>query len=197
MENKIEQAIEILQQGGIIIFPTDTAFGIGCRVDDKKAIARLFKLRKRPETKATPVLVSNAEMAQNYTQPIAKEIQEKLINKYWPGALTIVLPCITEKIPLLVRGGGETIGLRMPNHPTTLALINGIGLPILGPSANFAGEKTPYTLQDIDKELIKQIDYLVPGQCTLKQASTVINCTTKPWKIERQGAIVLNNLGLT
>src|SRR5260370_819983 len=68
MEKTIKQAIQILNQGGIIIFPTDTAFGIGCRVDDEKAIAKLFKLRKRPETKATPVLVSSQEMAQDYTQ---------------------------------------------------------------------------------------------------------------------------------
>lgn len=193
MSEQIATAVKILNQGGIGIFPTDTAFGIGCRLDDEHAIQRLFHLRKRPQTKATPVLVSSDQMAQNYWQSIPKAVKDQLIDKYWPGALTIVLPCQTDKIPSLARGGGNTVGLRMPNHPTALELIKNIGVPLLGPSANFAGEKTPYSLQEVDKHLLKLVDFVVEGECTIKQASTVIDCTTSPWHILRQGAITIKS----
>src|ERR1700734_3609274 len=122
----IKKAVQILKDGGIVIFPTDTAFGIGCRLDDGKAIKRLFTLRKRPETQATPVLVSNIHMAEEYLQQIPQEVIEKLVKPYWPGALTIVLKSKTDKIPVLVRGGGENLGVRMPDHPTALSLIDGV-----------------------------------------------------------------------
>jgi L-threonylcarbamoyladenylate synthase len=189
MQADIEKAIKIIQEGGIVIFPTDTAFGMGCRIDNENAVRRLFTLRKRPETQATPVLVSSFEMAQEYLEFIPEEVKGKLIGTYWPGALTIVLPSRIEKIPSLVRGGKDTLGVRMPNHPTALELIKGAGVPLLGPSANFHGEQTPYNLADLDGELIKLVDYIVPGECSVKQASTVIDCTVEPWKILRQGAV--------
>lgn len=185
----IAKAIEILRNGGIVIFPTDTAFGIGCRIDDESAVKRLFTLRKRPETKAVPVLVSSFHMAQEYLQQVPQDVVEKLVEPYWPGALTIVLKSKIDKVPELVRGGGSSLGVRVPDHLTTLALINGAGVPILGTSANFAGEKTPYEFEDLDQELVKLVDYVVPGKCHTKKASTVIDCTTSPWQILRQGAI--------
>src|SRR5690348_10879973 len=102
----VAKAIEVLKDGGIVIFPTDTAFGIGCRIDDEDAVKRLFTIRKRPETKAVPVLVSSLHMAQKYVQEVPQDVIEKLIKPFWPGALTIVLSCKKEMIPDLVRGGG-------------------------------------------------------------------------------------------
>lgn len=189
MNEQIIKAIELIKHGGIVIFPTDTAFGIGCRIDDEKAIERLFKVRKRPETQATPVLVSSLEMAQNYVLPISHEVKAKLIDKYWPGALTIVLPCLAEKVPNLVRGGTSTLGVRMPNNNIALEIIKNIGVPLLGTSANFHGEQTPYKFEDLNPELVKLVDYVVPGECSVKEASTVIDCSVKPWKILRQGAV--------
>lgn len=187
--NDIQQAVKILNQGGIVIFPTDTAFGIGCRIDNEKAIQKLFKIRKRPESQATPVLVTGLDMAQQYLLSIAPEIINKLINPYWPGALTIILPCKKEKVPNLVRGSRDNLGVRMPNHKVALSLIRDIGVPILGPSANLHRKTTPYTFTDLDKTLIKKVDYVINGECSIKQASTVIDCSIKPWRILRQGAI--------
>lgn len=191
MKEHIKQAIKFLYYGGIVIFPTDTAFGIGCRMDDEEAVKRLFSLRKRPVTQATSVLVSSVEMAEQYVLKIPQKVRTELIDLYWPGALTIVLPCQKEKVSTLIRGGTNTLGIRMPNHPDALELINGVGVPILGPSANFHGEKTPYSFADLDPELIKVVDYVVPGECNVKEASTVIDCTKEPWKILRQGAVTL------
>lgn len=188
MNNQIQKAIEILKSGGVGIFPTDTAFGIGCVIDDEKAVERLFDIRKRPPTQATPVLIDSIEMAREYFVHIPKEVEE-LMQKHWPGALTIVLQSRTEKIPSLVRGGGSTIGLRIPNHPVTRKLIRGVGKPILGPSANFHGEPTPYTFESLDPELVRLADFVLPGECSVKEASTVIDCTVRPWKILRQGKV--------
>lgn len=192
MENQIQKAIEILKQGGIVIFPTDTAFGIGCAIDDEKAVERLFVLRRRPMTRAVTVLVDTVKMAQDYLQPILQEVIDKLIEPYWPGALTVVLPCLTEKIPSLVRGGGKTLGVRIPNHPVARAIIQGLGKPILGPSANFSGANTPYSFENLDPELVKLVDFVVQGECTTKRASTVIDCSISPWEVVRIGAIKID-----
>lgn len=194
MEKNIAEAITILKQGGIVIFPTDTAFGIGCRIDDEKAVARLFKIRKRPTTQAVPILVDTVKMAEKYVLPIPKDVLDSLIEPYWPGALTIVLHCRKEAVPNLVRGGGETVGLRIPNHRIARRIIQRVGVGVLGPSANIHGEKTPYSFEDLDTKLVKLVDFVVPGKCTLKQASTVIDCTQKPWKILRHGAVDIKQI---
>ena len=190
--NNIDKAIEIFNQGGIVIFPTDTAFGIGCRIDKEKSVKRLFKIRKRPESQAVPVLVSSVEMAKDYLNEFPDAVLEKLVKPYWPGALTIVLPARLDMIPELVRGNGSTIGVRMPNHPVILGIIGKIGVPVAGPSANFHGDKTPYNFKDLNPELVSLVDYVLEGECTSLQASTVIDCSTTPWSILRKGALEVN-----
>jgi L-threonylcarbamoyladenylate synthase len=193
MENQIDQAVKILNQGGIVIFPTDTAFGIGCRIDNENSVQKLFKIRKRPESQAVPVLVSSLEMAKKYIDGgIPEKVVQDLVNPYWPDALTIILKANKDKVPSLVRGGGETIGIRMPNNQTILEVIKKVGVPILGPSANFHGEETPFDFDDLDSNLVSLVDYVVQGECSVKSASTVIDCTQNPWKVLRQGAINVN-----
>ena len=84
MNDQVDEAVRILNQGGIVIFPTDTAFGIGCRIDSKETIKKLFKLRRRPESQAVPILVSDLEMAKKYVKEVPEDIINKLINPYWP-----------------------------------------------------------------------------------------------------------------
>jgi L-threonylcarbamoyladenylate synthase len=193
MNEEIRQAITILKQGGIVIYPTDTAFGIGCKVSDQDAVQRLFTLRRRELTKAVPVLIDGKEMARRYTGTIDEEIVEQLIAPYWPGALTIIFPCISPSVSPLICGKGTTIGLRMPKHPIPLALIKGIKEGIVGCSANFAGEQTPFAFEQLNKKLLKQVDFVVHGNTGEKNvASTVIDCSVHPWRILRKGAIALS-----
>lgn len=196
--DKIKKAIEVFKKGGIVIFPTDTAIGIGCRIDNQDSIRRLFKIRKRPGNKPMLALVDSVKMAQNYLLPIPQEIKDKLIKLYWPGKLTIILQSRIDKVPSLVRGGTSTLGVRFPNNKILLELINGIGVPIVAPSANFSGEKTPFKFADLNLELIKQADYVLnekvsPPAGGEKNVSTVIDCTVVPWKIIRKGAIKIRN----
>lgn len=189
MKSQIKKAVRVLNEGGVVIFPTDTAFGIGCRMDNESAVARLFSIRKRPEDQLASVLVDSIKMAQEYLKPVGKKIKT-LMRKYWPGALTIIYKCKTDKVYPSVRGNGGTLGLRMPDHTTVLELIKGVEVPILGPSANFHGEKTPYVFEDLNPELVKLADYVVQGETNnIRNVSTVIDCSVNPWKMIRQGAI--------
>jgi len=190
--NKVNEAINIIKEGGIVIFPTDTAFGVGCRLDDESAIKKLFEIRKRPVSQATPVLFDSVERIKNYVYPFDSKIED-LMDRYWPGALTIVLKCDKRKVPELVRGGGENLGVRIPDHEIPRKIIEGVGVPILGPSANFHGEATPYKFEELDKQLIKLVDLIVEGKTKEENlASTVIDCTEEPWKIIRQGAVKID-----
>jgi len=199
MERKIEKAIKVLKNGGIVVFPTDTAIGIGCRIDNEEAVKRLFKIRKRPENKPMLALVDSVEMAQKYLLSIPREVKDKLIKPYWPGKLTIILKCDTNKIPSVVRSRGNTLGVRLPNNKILLELIKGVGVPIVAPSANFGGEKTPYSFTDLNSKLVRQADYVLneevsPPAGGEKNVSTIIDCTITPWKIIRQGAIRMQNV---
>ena len=188
----VSQATEIIKQGGIGIFPTDTAFGIGCRVDNAESVKRLFEIRRRPGTQATPVLFDKINQVKEYTLPFDSRV-ESLMQKYWPGALTIVLDCITEKVSPLVRGEGKTLGVRIPDHKTILELISGAGIPILGPSANFHGDETPFNFESLNPELVKLVDFVLPGETKgTGFASTVVDCSKEPWDIIRQGSVYIS-----
>jgi len=187
----LQEGLTVLKKGGVVIFPTDTAFGIGCRVDKEEAIRKVFSIRKRPATQAVPILISGPTMAQQYATSIPKKVRTELIDKYWPGALTIVLPAKRNKISSLATGGGLTIGLRVPNHRVPLFLIKSLQVPLIGPSANFHGETTPYQLSEINPKLFSLVDYIIPGICSTKKESTVIDCSTEQWKVLRTGAINL------
>lgn len=188
--DKVKKAIEVFNAGGIVIFPTDTAIGIGCRMDNQDAVKKLFKIRKRPENKPMLVLVDSVEMAQDYLLPIPQEVKDKLIKPYWPGKLTIILNCNPDKVPFPVRDKRNTLGVRFPNNKILLELIKGVGVPIIAPSANFSGEKTPFRFENLNPELVKQADYVLNEEaCLGENVSTIIDCTVKPRKIIRQGAI--------
>ena len=190
MEDVLSQAALIVRQGGIIIYPTDTAFGIGCRIDNHHAIDTLFSIRKRPRTQATPVLVSSKDMALDYYRDPGSTVRH-FMDTYWPGQLTIIAPCKTELVYSPVRGDGETIGLRIPDHDTPVNIISHVGVPLLGPSANFHGDPTPYRFEDLNPELVALVDYVVPGVCSVKIASTVVDCSVNPYHIVRQGAVTI------
>lgn len=191
MDKYIKEAIRVLDEGGIVIFPTDTAFGIGCRLDRPDSVDRLFALRRRPVSKAMPLLVDSVAMALLYLDHPG-DIVRRLMKAHWPGGLTIVAPCKKNLVYSPIRGNGATIGVRQPDHGTTLAIISGAGVPLLGSSANFHGKETPHHREDLDPELVSQVDYVVPGVCAQRKASTVVDTTVIPAVIIRDGAVLLS-----
>ena len=192
MRKLIQKAVKILNSGGIVIFPTDTAFGIGCRIDMLQSVVRLFELKKRPLNQAVPVLASDLAMAEKYLlSPLPNNVR-RLMNDYWPGALTVIYNAKPDKISPPVAGVNQTLGIRIPNHDLILKVIRQAGVPLLGPSANFHGKPTPYKTEDLDTKLTGKVDLVIGGKCPLKQASTVIDCSKSPWKIVRQGSVTVD-----
>ncbi|OGG01440.1 threonylcarbamoyl-AMP synthase [Candidatus Gottesmanbacteria bacterium RBG_16_52_11] len=183
-----ERAEILLNAGGILIYPTDTAFGIGCLIGASESVRRLFEIRQRPARQAMPALVASVEMALDYFDRPGPTVR-RLMRTHWPGALTIVAPAVPGKIDLRISGGGTTIGLRMPDYPPVLSLIASCGTPLLGPSANIHGRPTPYSLSDVDPLLVMHSDGVMSGTVEHRLPSTVIDCTGSKVRIIRQGAV--------
>lgn len=185
--DSVEKASEILIKGGVGIFPTDTAYGIGCRIDRADSVEKIYEIRKRPLEKSLLALVSSKEMAEAYAY--ISEKADKIIQRYWPGGLTIILRCKKEMVPGIVRSNGDTIAFRMPNHLEILKLIDKVGVPIVAPSANMTGQVTPLSFEEVNKKLIDEVDFALKGVCTIKGVSTIINATADDVKVVRQGVV--------
>jgi len=189
LKKKLVEATRILKKGGVVVFPTETAYAIGCRLDNPKAVKRLIKIRERKEGKPFLVLAADLGMAKIYWQKLPLAV-ETLAQKFWPGPLTIVYFCQKKRVPFLVRAGGETLGIRVPGYGLIRKLVKQVGVPILAPSANFAEKKTPFAFSDLDKKLLKKVDFVLEIPCGgFDKPSTVIDCSQEPFLILREGAI--------
>ncbi|OGD87106.1 threonylcarbamoyl-AMP synthase [Candidatus Curtissbacteria bacterium RBG_13_35_7] len=173
---EIETAVEILKKGGVILFPTDTVYGLGCRMDRPTAIQRIKKIKRT--TQYLPILVDNINQVHKLAFMDNQAIH--LANIYWPGGLTIILKSKREN---------EKIGIRMPNSNVVRQLIDRLGIPIIGTSANFHGAKAVYSDKELDPKLVSLVDYVIKGECDQKIESTVVDATLIPVKVLREGAV--------
>lgn len=189
-EQKLESVVECFKEGGVIVFPTDTAYGIGCRMDFIKSVEKVFNIRNRAETKPVLVLADSIEMIEKYAY--VDEKVKRFAKKYWPGGVTIILPCKTDLVPEVVRAGGSTLAVRIPRHNELLEIIVNVGVPIVAPSANISGHKTPYAQEEVEESILANADQVISGECTYKKESTIIDSTSNPWKIVREGAVKIN-----
>ena len=160
-------------------------------MDLVKSVKKLFKIRRRPLFQATPVLVDYIEMAKKYLDFPLSDIVRQMMEKHWPGGLTIIGRCQKNKVTPLVRGNGDNLGVRMPDHEIALQLIKGVVVPLLGPSANFHGNATPFYFKDVDQKLVKFVDLILEGECKNNLTSTVVDCSVNPYRIIREGAVKL------
>lgn len=185
--SQIEKAVKAFKEGKVVIFPTDTAYGIGCRMDNVSTVKKIYSIRKRQESKPFLVLVSGMEMARQYVG--FDEKASKFLKKQWPGGVTLILPCKKDLVPGIVRAGGETLAVRIPNHEELLEIIKEVGVPIIAPSANIAGDPTPYSLGEVNNKLLDLADYVMAGECAYGKESTIIDATVDPWEVVREGAV--------
>lgn len=188
METNIEQIVEIVKQGGVIIYPTDTACGVGCRIDNEAAVARVYEIKGRELGKAVPVLCSSLEMVKKYIQSVSPQV-EQLMEAHWPGAVTFVVQAKSAEISPLVLGKNNTIGVRIPGSDTIRSIIEKVGVPMVGTSANVSGEKTVYNTSDLDPKLREKVDMVLEGVCLQGNSSTILDVTQTPWKVLREGAV--------
>ena len=181
-------AAEILRAGGFCAVPTETVYGLCVNGLDPNAVAALYELKGRPEIKPLSLMVAGASDMEKYAVDIPPQAYT-LARAFWPGPLTIVLKA-KDIIPSVVRAGGETVGLRCPDHPMTLELLRRAGLPLAGPSANPSGLPSPKTAEEVLSYFDGRIDALLDGgPCGVGRESTIIDLTRTPYRILRRGAL--------
>ena len=181
----IRKSVEIIENGGVIIFPTDTVYGIGCNPYDANAVKKIYEIKSREKIKSLPVLVSSIEIVKQIS--IIDEFTEKIIKKYWPGPLTLILKLkdknLKESLNL-----EDKIAVRIPNSLCTLKLLNKCNL-LVGTSANVSGDSSFTDPQECMKN-VKNYDVFVDGgTITSKGESTIIEIENEKIHVIREGAL--------
>ncbi len=184
----IEKAGKILTQKGVVVFPAQYFYGIAVDALDIDAVQKVFDIKKRPLQNPLLAMVNSRSHLETLVDSIP-DIAEKLIEKYWPGNITIVFKA-AKHIPDLLTAKTDKVGLRMPWHPVAKALVNAVDRPITGTSANISGKPGCSTIDTIDPDIIKNVDMTLDAG-TLKKGlgSTVVDVTGDVLKIVRQGHI--------
>jgi len=184
---QVEQAIDILKKGGIVAFPTDTVYGLGASCLDDSAVSKVYEAKKRPYHLALPLLLSHISQIESTAQSVP-EICWRLAQHFLPGALTLVLnkaPWVSS----MLTGGEDKVALRVPNHPVPIALIQGLGAPITGTSANITGSLSLLTAEEVREQMGDRVDLVIDGRCPGGVDSTVLDLTGEAPTILREGAI--------
>ena len=178
----------MLRVGGIICFPTDTLFALGADAFDPDAVERIYRAKGRDHGQGLPVLLSDADQLSQVAIDIPDSAW-KLANRYWPGALTMVVKRSPD-LPEIVSGGATTVAVRVPDHPVARKLIRAFGRPVIGTSANRAGSSDARSMNDVMEELGPWLDYSV-GEGTLPAGlpSTIVDLTASRPQVLREGAI--------
>lgn len=183
-----DELVGIMRGGGLVAVPTETVYGLAGNGLDEKAVAEIYEVKGRPEVKPLSLMVHDAASMERYCENVPPQAYT-LAKKFWPGPLTIVMkakPCVPE----IVRAGGETVGLRCPDHPLTLELLEKSGVPFAAPSANPSGEPSPKNADSVLKYFDGRIDAVLDGgECGIGCESTLIDLSRTPYRILRQGAL--------
>ena len=200
MESKIFQpnsknilkASKILLEGGIVVFPTETVYGIGANALNDKAVERIYAAKKRPQNNPLIVHVENLERARSIAH--FSEIELFLAENFWPGPLTLVLNNGSPEISKKVTAGLTTIAIRVPKNATAISLLKTFGKPIAAPSANISGEVSP-TLATHALDLKKDVEMILDGNyCEIGLESTILKCGGGKIDILREGSVTRENI---
>jgi L-threonylcarbamoyladenylate synthase len=188
----IEQAAHLLRQGLIIAFPTDTLYGIGVNPFDTAALEQLYAVKGRPAEKGIPILLADAADLEKVTGSIS-EVAQALIEQYWPGPLTLVVPRHPQ-LPAII-SPNEGIAVRIPDHTVSRAFIRAAGGVVAASSANRTGEQPASNAAEAFEALAGHIGAVLDGgQVQYGRASTVLDCMSNPPKLLREGPITVKNL---
>lgn len=185
---KLKEPAEIIKKGGIVIFPTETVYGIGTNGFDESAIKRLYNIKQRPLNKPISLLVSNMEMVNQIAKDIT-DLEYKLMDEFFPGPFTIILKK-KEIISDILTANQDTVGIRMPNGKIARQLVEYANVPIATPSANISGKPSGTNLKDIIQDFNGKVDYFIDGgKSKLGTASTIVKVIDNIPHILRQGSI--------
>ncbi len=190
--DSIEMAAQVIKEGGLVAFPTETVYGLGADVGNPLAVARIFEVKARP--RIDPVIVHVSDPASAGSYGIFPDIARRLMEHFWPGALTLVVDK-TPAVPPIVTAGLDTVAIRVPSHPAALALIRAAGCGIAAPSANAFGYTSPTTAQHVAEHLREKIDLILDGgPCSIGVESTILSLTGAIPRVLRAGGISVEDL---
>jgi L-threonylcarbamoyladenylate synthase len=186
-------AKEHLSNNGIIAFPTDTVYGLAANALSAEAVRRIYQLKGRDFHKPLVLMCADIAAAQKLTAPWGKDVLD-VARRYWPGALTLILTRDPKKVPDNVVAGGNTVGIRIPDHKDLLCLLAALPFPLAVTSANRSGAKESTRAEDVNKIFDDTIDGIINDDAAIKDGmpSTVMDVTSKPWKVLRQGTLVID-----
>lgn len=193
VEDKIHTAAEILRRGGLLGIPTETVYGLAANGLDPEAVAKIFEAKGRPQDNPLILTIPGPQWLARYcvdVPPIAYE----LARRFWPGPLTMILKR-NPIVPDMTTGGLDTVAMRCPAHPVTLAIIREAGIPVAAPSANTSGRPSCTTAADVVEDMNGKIDGVVDGgPCAVGVESTIIDLTVTPPRLLRPGGLPLEDL---
>ena len=185
---KLKEPANIIKNGGIVIFPTETVYGIGTNGLDENAVKKLYEVKKRPLNNPISLLVNNIDMINSIAKDIT-ELEYRLIKEFFPGPLTIILKK-KDIVPNILTANSNTVGIRMPANKIALKLIEYAGVPIATPSANIAGKPSETNIKNIMEDFKEQVDcYIDGGNSKLGISSTIVQVIDEVPHILREGVI--------
>ena len=192
-KENIEKAAEIIRRGGLLGIPTETVYGLGANALNADACRRIYEAKGRPQDNPLIIHVPDASWLSRYCEKVP-ESAYRLAEAFWPGPLTMILPK-KEIVPYRTTGGLETVGVRCPNHPVTLAVIAAADVPIAAPSGNTSGRPSPTSAADMLEDMDGKIDGIFDGgPCGVGVESTIIDLTCQPPRLLRAGGLPLEEL---
>ena len=192
-KNAVAEAAAILRRGGLLGIPTETVYGLGADALNEDAVRRIYEAKGRPQDNPLIIHVPSADWLERYCQNVPPAAY-RLAERFWPGPLTMILPR-RDIVPLRTTGGLETVGVRCPDHPVTLAIIEAAGVPVAAPSGNTSGRPSPTTAQHMMEDMMGRIDGIVDGgPCAVGVESTIIDLTVQPPRLLRPGGLPLEAL---
>lgn len=190
---KLQDAGKIIADGGLVLFPTETVYGLGANGLNEEAVKSIYTAKGRSSDNPLILHISDYEMLKTISQNIS-EVEYKLMNAFWPGPFTIILER-TPIVPNIVTSGLNTVGVRMPSNKIAHNLIKYSGVPIAAPSANISGKPSGTNLDDISEELFNKVDYIINGgNCDIGLESTVVRVIDNIPHILRPGRITAEQL---
>lgn len=192
-ENKLKQAANIIKNGGIVVFPTETVYGIGTNGLDSKAVEKLYNIKNRNKQNPVNLLVSSIEMVKQITKDIS-ELEYKLMESFFPGPLTIILKR-KNIIPDIVTAGSDTVGIRMPSDKIAKKLVEFANVPIAAPSANISGKPSGTNLDSVMSDFDNNVDCIINGgESSIGIESTIVKVIDDTPHILRPGFITLEQI---
>lgn len=191
--DKLAYAAEVLKNGGLVVFPTETVYGLGANALDAKAVSGIFEAKGRPSDNPLIIHISDKVMMESLASS-RPEKMEILMDKFWPGPLTLVVP--RSRIVLdIVTAGLDSVAIRMPSHPVALSLISMAGVPVAAPSANTSGRPSPTCAEHVIEDLSGKVDVIIDsGDVEVGLESTVLDITSDIPTILRPGGITCEQL---